>query len=221
MYQNNGKPTILGDCILLVISIIINSFGNALTVSLNLGSALWTASAVNMSHLFNMNLGNILLLEGVAVILANALMLREFDWHRMLGNVIFMVPFSYLVSGLSSLLSTLDIQRLPLIPSVIIDIIGVMFIGCGISIYQRLNLLLHPNDDLMQIIRFRYLHGNAVTASLAAFSIPIVIMIITFAIQHQLWAVNIGTIVALLFQGTFIAVSDKYIFRKLKHQRLS
>ncbi|MFC6254653.1 hypothetical protein ACFP1H_08635 [Secundilactobacillus hailunensis] len=220
MYQDNGKPTILGDCILLIISIIINSLGNALTVSLNLGSALWTASAVNMAHLFHMNLGNILLLEGVAVVLVNAALLREFDWHRMLGNFIFMVPFSYLVSGIAQALTIFHIQQLSLVPSVILDVIGVMMIGCGISIYQRINLILHPNDDLMQIIRFKYLHGNAVLASLAAFITPITIIIICVLLQHHIWAVNIGTVVALLFQGAFIAFSDRYVFKKLKHQRL-
>jgi len=220
VYQDNGKPTILGDCILLIISIIINSLGNALTVSLNLGSALWTASAVNMSHLFHMNLGNILLLEGIAVILANAVLLREIDWHRMLGNILFMVPFSYLVSGIAQLLTVFHIQHLSLVPSVILDIVGVMMIGCGISIYQRINLILHPNDDLMQILRFKFLHGNAVTASLTAFITPITIIAICFLIQRHIWAVNIGTVVALLFQGTFIALSDRYVFRKLKHQRL-
>ncbi|GAX04749.1 membrane protein [Secundilactobacillus pentosiphilus] len=220
MYQDNGKPTILGDCILLIVSIIINSLGNALTVSLNLGSALWTASAVNMAHLFQMNLGNVLFLEGIAVILSNAVLLRQFDWHRMLGNLLFMVPFSYLVSGIAQLLTVFHIQQLPLIPSVVLDVIGVMMIGCGISIYQRINLILHPNDDFMQILRFKYLHGNAVIASLVAFITPITIITVCFLIQHQLWAVNIGTIVALLFQGTFIALSDRYVFRRLKHQRL-
>ena len=212
MYQDNGKPTIIGDFILLIISIIINSLGNALTVSLNLGSALWTASAVNMSHLFQMNLGNILLLEGIAVILANALLLRQFDWHR--------IPFSYLVSGLAHVLTVFHIQQLSVVPAVILDIVGVMMIGCGISIYQRINLILHPNDDLMQILRFRFLHGNAVLASLTAFLTPILIILICVLIQHQIWAVNIGTVVALLFQGTFIALSDRFVFKKLKHQRL-
>lgn len=220
MYQDNGKPTIIGDFILLIISIIINSLGNALTVSLNLGSALWTASAVNMSHLFQMNLGNILLLEGIAVILANALLLRQFDWHRMLGNLVFMIPFSYLVSGLAHVLTVFHIQQLSVVPAVILDIVGVMMIGCGISIYQRINLILHPNDDLMQILRFRFLHGNAVLASLTAFLTPILIILICVLIQHQIWAVNIGTVVALLFQGTFIALSDRFVFKKLKHQRL-
>lgn len=220
MYHENGKPTILGDCVLLLISIIINSLGNALTVSLNLGSALWTASAVNLAHLFSMNLGNILLLEGVAVVLANALLLRQFDWHRVLGNFLFMIPFSYLVSGIAHLMLKSGIQHLPLIPAVFLDIFGVMLIGCGISIYQRINLILHPNDDLMQIIRFKFFHGNAVWASLTAFIPPISIIVICVAIQHQIWAVNIGTIVALIFQGTFIGTSDKLVFKKLKHQRL-
>ncbi|WP_235995477.1 hypothetical protein [Secundilactobacillus yichangensis] len=152
--------------------------------------------------------------------MSNALLLRQFDWRRMLGNVLFMVPFSYLVSGIAQMLTVFHIQNLSLVPSVILDIVGVMMIGCGVSIYQRINLILHPNDDFMQILRFKYFRGNAVIASLVAFIVPITITAICFLLQRHLWAVNIGTVVALLFQGTFIALSDRYVFRKLKHQRL-
>lgn len=220
MYQPNGKPTVFGDLVLLLVSIIINSFGNALTVSLNLGSAMWTASAVNLSHLFPVSLGNMLLLEGVAVVAVNAVLLRHADWHRMLGNFCFMIPFSYLVSGLASLMVKFGITNLPLIPAVILDIVGIMMIATGISIYQRINLILHPNDDLMQIIRFRFFHGNAIVAQLVSYATPITIIVITLIIKHTIWAVNVGTVVALIFQGTFIATSDRWVFRKLKHQRL-
>lgn len=220
MYQANGKPTIFGDFVLLLVSIMINSLGNALTVSLHLGSAMWTASAVNLSHLFPVSLGNMLLLEGVAVVAVNAVLLHHADWHRMLGNFCFMIPFSYLVSGLASLMVQSGINNLPLISRVLLDIVGIMLIAAGISIYQRINLILHPNDDLMQIIRFRFLHGNAILAQLVAYATPITIIIMTLIVKHTIWAVNIGTLVALIFQGSFIATSDKWVFRKLKHQRL-
>lgn len=181
---------------------------------------MWTASAVNLSHLFPVSLGNMLLLEGVAVVAVNAVLLRHADWHRMLGNFCFMIPFSYLVSGLASLMVKFGITNLPLIPAVILDIVGIMMIATGISIYQRINLILHPNDDLMQIIRFRFFHGNAIVAQLVSYATPITIIVITLIVKHTIWAVNVGTVVALIFQGTFIATSDRWVFRKLKHQRL-
>ncbi len=77
----------------LAISIVLNSFSNALTVASHCGSALWTASSVNLSEWFNFPLGTVLFVEGIAVVIANGLLLKHFDWHRMLGNLVFMVPF--------------------------------------------------------------------------------------------------------------------------------
>lgn len=40
----------------LGLSLLINSVGHALTVVMNLGSAVWTASAVNLYHLWPLSL---------------------------------------------------------------------------------------------------------------------------------------------------------------------
>ncbi|WP_369404292.1 hypothetical protein [Secundilactobacillus collinoides] len=53
-----------------------------------------------------------------------------------------------------------------------------------------------------------------------SYATPITIIVITLIVKHTIWAVNVGTVVALIFQGTFIATSDRWVFRKLKHQRL-
>ena len=53
--------------------------------------------------------------------------------------------------------------------------LGRYFNWVAISIYQRVNLVLHPADDLFQILRFRYFKGNA-TLSMWASYIPPTIM---------------------------------------------
>lgn len=85
-------------------SLILNGFGNGMTVAMNLGSALWTSSAVNLSHAFNISLLTILLIEGVAVVLFNAAVLGHLAWRRIAGNFIYMIPFSFLVSGFADLI---------------------------------------------------------------------------------------------------------------------
>ena len=55
-----------------------------------------------------------------------------------------------------------DAHSLPMVVLyVLINFLGVTLIGVAISIYQRVNLVLHPADDLFQILRFRYFKGNA------------------------------------------------------------
>lgn len=203
-----------------LLSIMINAFGNALTVSLNLGSALWTASSVNFTRFTGVPLNLSLFLFGLAVILINSIILRKLEWHRILGNLVFMVPFSYLIGWTNILLIGDGINQLPLFIRIILDIVGVCLISMAISIYQRVNLMLHPCDDFMQIIRFKFFRGSATIAQLVTFLPPIVIVLICWIKSGHLYAINIGTIFALLFQGTLVGVFDKMILPSLKHQHL-
>lgn len=201
-------------------SLILNGFGNGLTVAMNLGSALWTSSAVNLSHAFSVSLLTILLLEGVAVVVTNTMILGHIDWRRICGNFLYMIPFSFLVSGFAYVIRLTPVVGLPLAARVVLDLFGIVCIGSATSIYQRINVLLHPNDDFMQILRFRFLHGNAAAAQPVSFIPPITLDLLCLLFTHQLYAVNIGTLFSLVAQGAIVGVADKHVFPKLKHRNL-
>ncbi|WP_461213781.1 hypothetical protein [Lacticaseibacillus sp. GG6-2] len=201
-------------------SLILNGFGNGLTVAMNLGSALWTSSAVNLSHAFSVSLLTILLLEGVAVVITNTMILGHIDWRRIFGNFLYMIPFSFLVSGFAYVIRLTPVVDLPLAARVVLDLLGIVCIGSATSIYQRINVLLHPNDDFMQILRFRFLHGNAAAAQPVSFIPPIVLDLLCLLFTHQLYAVNIGTLFSLVAQGAIVGVADRHVFPKLKHRHL-
>ena len=195
--QTISKPKLLG---YFIFSIFLNSLGNALTVAINLGSALWTAAAVNLSKVLPITLSVMLILSGSIVIVTNIIIL---------------------VGVFEVQLLKLHITHLPLWSQVILDCLGVVLIAVAISIYQRINWMLHPVDDLMQIIRFKYLQGNATVAQLIVFTPPIVAIVISLLVTHQLYAINIGTLFALAFQGTMVGIADKVVFPSLKHQNLA
>lgn len=202
------------------ISLILNSLGNALTVSLNLGSALWTAAAVNLAHATPLSLAWILLLEGFFAIGLIVLFTQTIDWHRILGNLIFLVCFAYLVGVLSQILAKTAIGNLNLNWRVILDCFGIVLIAIAISIYQRVNIMLHPCDDLMQVIRFKFCQGNSTIAQLLSFLFPAVAILLTWLFTGQLYAINVGTVFSLLLQGYVVGWADKQIFPQLKHRNL-
>lgn len=205
----------------LGLSLLINATGHSLTIVTNLGSAVWTASAVNLYHLWPLSLRLTLFLCGVIVVLMNALLIRKFIWKRIIGNLLFTFPFSFLIQLFTQVIGRSDINSFPLVIRVIIDIFGILCVALATSLYQRANLVLHPNDDFMQIIRFRCVHGNATIAQMIHYIPPVIIMTLTFLMSGQLWAVNIGTVICLFFQGTFIGFFDKHVFRNLKHYGLA
>lgn len=186
----------------LALSLLINAVGHSLTIVMNLGSAVWTASAVNLYHLWPLSLRATLFICGVAVVIMNTLLIRQVIWRRIIGNLLFTFPFSFLIQWFTQLIQKTGINALPLGVRIGLDVIGILFVALATSIYQRANLILHPNDDFMQIIRFRYLHGSATIAQIVHYIPPVIIMLVTFTMSHHLWAVNIGTIICLFFQGS-------------------
>lgn len=215
-----NRLTIRQQVFYFVVSIVINGIGNGLTVALNLGSALWTASAVNIAHASGLQLNLVMMLIALFAIIVNIFLRGHVSWRAILGNLIFTIPFSVLVGWSANFFRQTSVVNLPLPVRVLLDFVGIAMIGVAISIYQRLNIVLHPTDEMMQLVRFKLLHGKAWAAQLASFMPPLAATLVTFMLTHQIFAINIGTIFSLLCQGFIIGFADRVIFPKLKHQRI-
>ncbi|QLL69086.1 fructose permease [Lactobacillus sp. 3B(2020)] len=215
------------------ISLVINSLGNVLTLISSdhvhpsfLGSAYWTAADADLGHAFLGNNAWVLFWAffglGVFISFLNALLLKKLDWKRIGGNIAFMLPFLLFIQWFANLFESLPqaTSWVGNILYVLLNFFGVFLIGTAISIYQRVNLVLHSQDDLFQIIRFKYVHGNATVAMWLSYLPPTVFGLIAFLVTGRIDNIGIGTIFAFLFQGSFTGWADKHVFPKLKHQAL-
>lgn len=200
----------------LIVSLIINSAGTALTISTNLGSAVWAASSVNLANWIGVPLGTTMFVYGVIVTIANQLFVGHFDRRRFISNLLFTVPFSYFVQFITTFWNWIGVPHLNLFWHVGLDIIGIMMISAAVSIYQRSNLIMHPNDDLAYILRFRFLHGSAVLGQWVSYIPPVTVTILAVVFTHQIAAVNFGTVLALVAQGAMMKWSDTHVFPMLK-----
>lgn len=217
-----------------ILSLVINSIGNVLTLVTSahiapkiLGSAYWTAAQSNLGIAVLGNNSLVLfwafLVLGMLISFLNAFLLKKLDWRRIVGNFLFMLPFSLFIQWFSNIFNSImpDAKSLPVaVLYVLINFFGVVLIAIAISIYQRVNLVLHPADDLFQILRFKFLNGNAVKSMWASYIPPTIMAIIAAILTKRVDNFGIGTIFAFLFQGGITAWADKHIFPKLKHQAL-
>ncbi|WP_268913364.1 YczE/YyaS/YitT family protein [Lentilactobacillus sp. SPB1-3] len=201
----------------LGLSLIINSAGNALAISTNLGSAVWTASAVNLSNLTAVSLGTTLFIYGVVVTLLNQLLLGTFDRRRFFSNLIFTVPFSYLIALFQFIFKELGVPTYDFAIRICLDVLGLFMVAVAVSLYSRANLFMHPNDDLTYIIRFKYIHGNPVLSQWVSYLPPVLVILTCYWLAGKTYAVGFGTIFALLFQGAMMGWADTHAFTKLKH----
>lgn len=79
------------------ISLMLNSFGNGLSVATAMGSAPWTAGAANLAHLTGWQIGIFLALFATSIAFLNMFLAMNFNWIRFTGNVLFGLSFSLLV----------------------------------------------------------------------------------------------------------------------------
>lgn len=224
MHHRNGQfyeLTISQFLFYFILSLTLDALGNGMSVSTNLGSAPWTAGSANLSHWTGLPIALFLGLTSVLVATANIFFSRKLDWKRFFGNILFGVMFSFMAGVFTTLFLNMGVPSMPLWEKVIIDIVGLSIVGVGISIYQRVNVILHPIDDLTNILRFSYFKGSAPKAQMSNFIVAIFISLICWLFSGALVALNFGTAFAFFCQGSIIAFSDRFVFPSLVHGNMA
>lgn len=200
----------------LCVSILLNGFGNAVTVKAALGSAPWTAAGLNFSNMFGITVGNALIIMSLIVMIADDCLRRR--WNRMkdVYNFIYVLSFGYVIDAWLFVMQGITLHGFAL--RLVSCLFGVICIAAALSIYLRLNLVLHPFDDLLNILREKYLKGNVVLAQRISLGIPLAIGLSVGLVRHEIIGISIGTLFSFLCMGYFILLFDKMIPLRL-HER--
>ncbi|NVY96367.1 hypothetical protein HU830_04165 [Lactobacillus sp. DCY120] len=202
----------------LFLSICLNSLSNGLTIATKMGSAVWTASAVNLHGILPWSLGTILFVYAILVQIINFFLEQHFSAGMIIKNLLFAFCFSYLVELGTQLFTWLQVPQLPLMVRIFLDILGIFGIALAISIYQRISVVMHPNDEFSYLARIRLFHNRAWLGQYFSYLIPVLLAGICYWQTGRLLAVGFGTIFALLFQGGLIGYFDQHIFKSLHHR---
>ncbi|MCK8606788.1 hypothetical protein LNP08_01730 [Apilactobacillus ozensis] len=215
----NDKNTLKARIMALVCGLILNAFGNALTIVSSCGSGIWTAAAVNINKLLGFNLGLLIFTFGIINAITNQVLLRRIDIPRFVEEIIFISGFSYFINIFTRLFTTLGWENSAIWIRIPMSLIGVMCFCTAISLYQRANLFMHPNDDTTNILRFKFLNGSAILSQLIDMIPPIIIIIVCSIPLGQVYSVGVGTIFSVICNGIIIQNADKLVFPSLKHNK--
>ncbi|UQS87457.1 hypothetical protein MOO44_04700 [Nicoliella spurrieriana] len=196
---------------------MINAIGNAFTIISGEGAGIWTASAVNLHLITGLPIGTYIMAFGIFNIIANQLLIRHFDWLRLCEEFSYILCFSYLIDLVTNLFHHWHFQDASVGVRIMMALFGVTLFCIGISLYQRANLFMHPNDDMSNILRFKYCHHSAVLSQFLDMAIPILILIACASYQGRIYAVNIGTVYSFLGNGVLIGLADRIICPRLVH----
>ncbi|GLB47484.1 membrane protein [Philodulcilactobacillus myokoensis] len=203
--------------IALLLGLIINAIGNALTIVSSSGASIYTAAPINLDHVFPISIGIIIFIIGIINIIINMILLRKIDLWRVFSQIIYMMFFSYIINFFVALITKLGVKNWGYFPQILVSLLGVTLVFVAVSIYQRANIMMHPNDDTTNILRFKYFHGSAIWSQFADSVPPLLIVIICGFIVGKVYSINIGTIYSIFCNGLIIKLSDKYIWHSLKH----
>ncbi|MFT8872094.1 MAG: DUF6198 family protein [Sporolactobacillus sp.] len=193
----------------LILSVLLNAFGNALTIKAALGSAPWTAASLNLSNMFGMTVGEMLIIMGSVVLLGDDLLRRHWNGMRDVYNFLYVLSFGSVVDLWLKIMTPLNLDLLPF--QAMACVTGILCIGAALSIYFRVNLVLHPFDDLLKILREKYVHGNVVIAQYISLGIPLSLGLMIGLVRGHLLGISFGTVVSFLCTGYFILLFDKLI----------
>ncbi|UQS84469.1 hypothetical protein MOO46_04240 [Apilactobacillus apisilvae] len=203
----------------LLFGLVLNAFGNSLTIISACGSGIWTASAVNMNEIFGIEVGTIIFILGVINAITNQLLIWRIDILRFIEEIIFISCFSYFINIFTSIFRSWGWADFSIWVRVPMTLIGVICFCTAISLYQRANIFMHPNDDTTNILRFKFLKGSAIKSQLLDMTPPIIIIILCGIKLGHIDSVGIGTIFSIAFNGVLIQTADKWILPKLKHNK--
>ncbi|MEJ6400946.1 hypothetical protein [Nicoliella lavandulae] len=201
----------------LVLGLCINALGNGLTIASNTGSALWTAAAVNLGNEFKISSTIFIFAFGVFNAVLNQFLMMKLNIIRFLEEIAYVVFFSYGIQIFIQMFESFGVQNQSFIIRSVFSIIGVTMIGISISMYQRANIFMHPNDDTSNILRFKFLNGSAIKAQFLDLSFPVLLIIITSLTTGKLYAVNFATIYFFFTNGIVVKYADKLIWPRLIH----
>lgn len=211
------KNTLKERWLALILGLVINAMGSGLTVASNMGASPWMASEVNLSEWLKVEIGWPVFIVSCLAAVANQFLLRRWDARRFFGEIGYMFFVSYFVNFFTSFFYRLGILSWSVVTRGVLAMVGVVILCIGMSLYQRANLVMHPNDDTTNILRFMYCHGNVLRAQSLNFIAPVVITVVSWIVTRQLFAINLGTIFALLFTGMLVNLTDRFIWPGLKH----
>lgn len=139
------------------------------------------------------------------------------DKPRFIGELVYIFIFGYLVDIVTWGLNEMHLDKLPKIPSIILSLSGVTLFCIGISLYQRANIIMHPNDDTSNLLRFVYLGGNAYLSQIADIIPALLICGLCFPVLGAVYSISWGTIYSILFNGLIVLLADKHVWPALKH----
>ena len=138
---------------------------------------------------------------------------------RFISELLYIFIFGYAIDWTVLIFEKMGLDKMNAPLRILMSLVGVILFCSAISIYQRANLFMHPNDDTSNLLRFRFLHGSAFWSQIVDIVPALIICVVCWPFLHVIYSIGWGTLFSLLFNGVIVGLSDKWIWPQLKHNK--
>ncbi|WP_295729384.1 sugar permease [uncultured Limosilactobacillus sp.] len=191
----------------VALAIILNAFGQSLTIVTNMGSMPWPASIVNMMHALHWTMTATIFTEGLVVIVLNAAISGWLNWGGLGKEFAFLIPYSFLMQWFADGWRFFGVDRLAIGWRLVCDLAGLLVAFAGVASYQQANCC-HPQDDLSMTLKRHFSVRFTMGFNLL---LPVIIIIVCVLHNQTLYAVHVGTVIGLLAQRRVVTFYDEYL----------
>ena len=191
------------------------AFGIALSIKTNLGTSPVSSVAYSMSAIWGFNLG-VVNFAVYAVYVAAQFALRGKN-SRVID--LFQLAVSFVFSwSLDKLVAVLpyDSAQHGMVFNFAVLLVGIVFIGVGVSASVQMHLIPNPGDGIVQAIaeRVGWEQGfakNIFDACCVCFTVTVGLVF-----RGTLVGIGVGTLLAALGVGRVVALTNKLVMKKLR-----
>ncbi len=205
--------------ILFSFATFFTSFGNALAIYTDVGTAPWSAANLNISNTLNSLQNFITVTPGNAFnfilfifFICNKLMEKEpFSFKKDSLVLIYVIVVGRLIDFFLFIFPIISLPDYIYLLNVFYSIFGTLLIGLALLLFIRANITYLPVDDFIKNITFYFFKGNIRNSTFVFFAFGLLLAIVSGLIGGSVVAINYITIILLIIFSPITNFLDNHL----------
>lgn len=198
--------------IVLIISILMNSFGNSLMIKGSVGATPWSASYSNISNYFGITPGTASICVAIIMYVLSKIIAKDFKLRDAIICVLITVSYGYLIDFYLFILGR-DQSPLMLM-NYFYAFAGVIIASCAVSLTIQANVGYMALDDFVKNLKFHICKGNIALSMFMSSGLAILVSVVVGSLAGSIVNITFLTLLFLFGFGFLISIFDKLIVIK-------
>lgn len=199
--------------IVYCIGLVILAFGIILNTKTGLGVAPVVSIPYCISKIWNINLGNATLCIYILCVVGQVIILRKKFRYFDLLQIPMSIVFSWLINIFNNMI---QINFDNLIYNFLLVILAIMFTGIGVAVSVEMKIVPNAADGLAHAIGAGMNKSFGFGKNILDLSCVTITIIIGFVFTGEIVGIGIGTLIAVLGVGRFIALFNMLFKNKMQ-----